>query len=373
MKKFTVISTAPLIEKSLYFAAYSPFVKEMEIWTKHCDEIYFCCPVWKEDRGLLNSDIDFKIAGVYELKEFSIKNIKGALNSFKSVIINFFIILKTIRNADHLHLRCPGNIGLIACIAQIFFPSKQKSAKYAGNWDPKATQPLSYRLQKWILSNTFLTKNMTVLVYGDWPNQSKNIKPFFTATYSEIDKQEIPYKSLNDRIKFLFVGTLSSGKRPLYAVQIVHELIKRGQNVTLELFGEGLERAAIEEYLNKYSLQESIILGGNKNDTEIRKSYQESHFLILPSKSEGWPKVVAEAMFWKCLPIASPISCVPFMLDYGNRGILINNFLAQDVTDIEDCIHSKVDYQSKVMKAMEWSRHFTLDLFEAEIKQILIK
>ena len=40
-----------------------------------------------------------------------------------------------------------------------------------------------------ILSNTFLTKNMQVLVYGEWEGSSKNVKSFFTATYSELEVQ----------------------------------------------------------------------------------------------------------------------------------------------------------------------------------------
>src|SRR5690606_34200508 len=49
----------------------------------------------------------------------------------------------------------------------------------------------------------------------------------------------------------------------------------------------------------------------------------DSHFLILASKSEGWPKAVAEAMFFGCILIVTPVSCVPWMLNYGSRGILI--------------------------------------------------
>ena len=30
---------------------------------------------------------------------------------------------------------------------------------------------------------------MQVLVYGEWEGSSKNIKPFFTATYSEMKKE----------------------------------------------------------------------------------------------------------------------------------------------------------------------------------------
>ena len=79
---------------------------------------------------------------------------------------------------------------MLGCFIQILFPNKPKTAKYAGNWDPKSSQPTSYRIQKWILNNTILTKNMQALVYGEWEGNSKNIKPFFTATYQEKEKVE---------------------------------------------------------------------------------------------------------------------------------------------------------------------------------------
>ena len=41
---------------------------------------------------------------------------------------------KAMKWADHIHLRCPGNIGLLGCIVQIAFPKKVKTVKYAGNW-----------------------------------------------------------------------------------------------------------------------------------------------------------------------------------------------------------------------------------------------
>ena len=56
--------------------------------------------------------------------------------------------------ADHIHLRCPGNIGLLGVLVQVFFPKKIKTVKYAGNWDPNSKQPKTYILQKKILSNT---------------------------------------------------------------------------------------------------------------------------------------------------------------------------------------------------------------------------
>ena len=94
--------------------------------------------------------------------------------------------------------------------------------------------------------------------------------------------------------------------------------------------------------------------------------------MILPSKSEGWPKVVAEAMFWKCLPIATKISCVPYMLDNGKRGILLEENLEKDILLIQMLFENENIYQSMTQNAQDWSREYTLEYFEAEINKLLL-
>jgi hypothetical protein len=54
----------------------------------------------------------------------------------------------------------------------------------------------------------------------------KKYKPFFTASYSESEKEAIVEKSFENEIRFMFVGTLSNGKQPLYAVKMIEQLIK---------------------------------------------------------------------------------------------------------------------------------------------------
>ncbi|MHC0442719.1 glycosyltransferase [Flavobacterium sp. 3-210] len=340
------------------------------VWEKYAD-IVFCCPVWKNDRGLLITEIAFNISKHYQLFDTNLKSLKEIVKTFFFSFYNFFILLKAMNNADHIHLRCPGNIGLLGCVAQIFFPNKKKTAKYAGNWDSESKQPLSYRLQKWILNNTLLTKNMQVLVYGDWPNQSKNIKPFFTATYLEAEKEIISKSGMDEKAEFIFVGSLVSGKNPLYAIKLVQELIKEGINATLNLYGNGVEKNNLEFYLKENNLENSIVLHGNQNKETVKKAYQKSHFVILPSKSEGWPKAIAEGMFWGCVPIATKVSCVPFMLDYGNRGILLEMNLEKDLIQLNNLFTNNDKFIAKSKLAQEWSQNYTTDFFENEIKNLL--
>lgn len=369
--RFLVVTLAPtLLKDDSQFYSYGPYVKEMNIWFSNVEEVTIVSPTKYNDVLLLSPFLR------KDLNVVSIPSIlfTGIWKSFISLLSIPVIVLKLFREmhkADHIHLRCPGNIGLIGCLAQIFFPKKPKTAKYAGNWDPKAKQPLSYRFQKWLLGNTFLTKNMQVLVYGEWPNQTKNIKPFFTATYPKGKVPIIESKSYQSLYQFVFVGGLTVGKRPLYAVQLVEELNNLGNNVCLDIYGDGSERGRLEEYIKEKKLSQIVSLHGNQSSERVEEAYRQSDFLILPSKSEGWPKAVAEAMFWGVIPIVTSISCVPWMLGYGERGILINIKTEEDSKLISDSLQNKELLSSMSVKAQKWSHQYTLDDFENEIKIIL--
>ena len=86
--------------------------------------------------------------------------------------------------------------------------------------------------------------------------------------------------------------------------------------------------------------------------------------MILASKSEGWPKAVAEAMFFGCIPIATNVSCVDWMLDHGERGILIEPAIESATRIIKEKLSDIVKLQEMSEDAMEWSQQYTLEHFD---------
>ncbi|MEP0263927.1 glycosyltransferase [Dokdonia sp.] len=352
------------------YYGYGPYVKEMNIWNAHVDNVEVVGHKIQEEVTAIDLPYTSKVRFT-EIPQISLTSLKAVFTSFFYTPIIFFKILRAIRRADHIHLRCPGNIGLLGCIAQLFFPKKKKTAKYAGNWDPKAKQPRSYKLQKWILKNTFLTKNISVLAYGDWPNQSKNIVSFFTATYREKQIPEIMTATYNLPFRILFVGSLSPGKRPLYALEFVKTCLNQGIDVKIDFYGEGNQRPLLEKYISDYQLDDVATLHGNQKTEVVQEAYKKAHFLLLPSKSEGWPKVVAEAMFWGAIPIVTPISCVSWMLGEGTRGILLDVQVDSDVIAFAKAIKSPEILQKMSLEGQEWSHQYTLDAFESSIKELL--
>lgn len=352
---------------------YAPYVREMNLWAKHVDKITIIAPFVNESFGPIDIPYQHPSIQLIEIPSVNFTSAKTILYACLKLPRILFIIFQQIKKADHIHLRCPGNIGLLGCFAQILFPKKKKTAKYAGNWDWESKQPVTYRIQQRILNNTFLTRNMQVLVYGKWPGSSKNILPFFTATYSEKDIVPSPVRilELGKKIQLIFVGTLAKGKQPLLSIKAAEALLKAGYKIELNMFGEGEERVRLESYITENALEQFVILHGNQKAALVQEYYRNSHFLIFISKSEGWPKVVAESMFWGCVPITTKVSCVPEMVGNGERGTLVSDNLQDIVQALTAYLQNPTLYAPIALKGMDWSRQFTLERFEAEIKKLL--
>jgi glycosyltransferase involved in cell wall biosynthesis len=370
---FLIISHVPHKQVANLYYGYAPYVREMNIWSQFTDSVTIIAPFSKEQPNEVEESYSKQKIRFIAVKPFNLLGIKSILKAIVTLPVISFKVALAMKKADHIHLRCPGNMGLLGCFIQIFFPGKPKTAKYAGNWAPDSGQPWSYRLQQWILNNTLLTRNMKVLVYGEWKGMSKNIQPFFTATYFESEKASYYPKQFPDVFRFVFSGALVPGKRPLYALKLIEEICKNGINAHLTLYGEGSERNKLSDYINRNNLHDVVYLAGNQNRETLKEAYQQSHFVVLPSESEGWPKAIAEGMFWGCVPVSTSVSCIPYMLDSGNRGILLAMDLLRDSAAISKLIGNKIDFLDKSKAAADWSHHFTMDAFEQEIEKLVIK
>jgi glycosyltransferase involved in cell wall biosynthesis len=344
----------------------------MNLWIEDVDQLVIVAPL--NSKNTSSNSIPYAHSKIQfsNLLEFDTVSIKGLLLTIIAVPYNLFSIFWIMMKSDHIHLRCPGNVGLLGAVVQIFFPFKKKTAKYAGNWGENKGQPWSYRLQKWILSNTILTRNMKVLVYGEWPNQTRNILPFFTASYSVNEIIPVHHRSLKGVIHLVFVGALMRSKNPLLTIQVAEALTLRGILVHLELLGDGAEREALEKYVNVRQLHGSIFIRGNASGEQVKKILQESHFLVFLSNSEGWPKAVAEAMFWGCVPLTKPVSCVPWMLADGKRGLLANTNDPQTLAQqLHELLLDAGKYNAISAEGAAWSRNYTLEKFQTAIQSLL--
>jgi len=373
MKRFLVIS--PVLHKNNdgYYSGYTPYIKEMNIWLRHVDSVRVIAPLTSIPPDALETAYEHDRLEFVEVPYLEFTQPVKALVSFFKLPVVLFHILLGMMWASHIHLRCPSNLGLLSSFVQMFFPFKNKTVKYANNWDRRSSQPFSYRLQQMILRSKVFTRNAKVLVYGDWNERSKNIIPFFTASYSKNKCLEVNLRELRDDavIRLVFVGTITPNKRPLECIKAVLFLKNMGLNIELDLFGDGSQRAELELYIQRNNLQKEVRLRGRQSPDIVEEFYKKAHFLVFLSQSEGWPKVVAEAMWWGCLPITTDVSCVSQMLGINQRGVIVEPKAREVKNAIIQLLKHPYNYQQMCSQAISWSREYDLERFEKEIVKLL--
>lgn len=163
----------------------------------------------------------------------------------------------------------------------------------------------------------------------------------------------------------LFVGSLHHGKQPNQLLQLTAQLRHSGMDAHCYVAGQGpLEAALISqaESLQATDAEHWIHFLGGLDAEQLQSYYQRCHFMVLPSQSEGWPKAVAEAMWWGCVPVVPPISCVSDMLDGGQRGVIMTD-LSTTTDALVALWKNPEQYHHMAQSAQQWSQAFTIERF----------
>lgn len=244
-------------------------------------------------------------------------------------------IARELRDADAVHVRCPANVSLcaLAVLAITRHPAR-RWIKYAGAWEPVGAEPISYRLQRQWLARQDLRARVSITgAAGALPLHVRAIpNPCLTTEEIESGRAAARDKRLSTPLRLLFVGHLGAAKNPRIAIAAVAELRARGIEAQLDLAGEGAELATLRAEATAQHLP--VYLHGSLPRTALDELYARAHFVVLPSRTEGWPKVLAEGMAAGAVPIATAVgSIAPTLASHGVGRALSAPARAAEIAD----------------------------------------
>jgi glycosyltransferase involved in cell wall biosynthesis len=271
-----------------------------------------------------------------------------------------------------IHSRAPSNPAYIAMWLSKKYPSKRFWFKYAGNWTQSA--PFFYTLQRNKLKR--LSDNCVVTVNGRWKHQPSNVIPFDNPCLNETDRESgkkcIDRKTLQQGINYCFVGGLNENKGILLLLEAFNTLKITDFKGSLHIIGDGPLREEVQEKVDASLC--NIILHGALSKAEVCERYKQCDFLILPSKSEGFPKVISEAMNFGCIPIVSNISCIDQYIQDGKNGFLIDPL---SVSELQQCLAKTKTITKGVFKKIieynyDLAGRFTYRHYKKRIQQDIL-
>lgn len=127
--------------------------------------------------------------------------------------------------------------------------------------------------------------------------------------------------------KIIWVGRFLKLKHPEKAIEVARRLSEEGIDYTMEMVGDGPERAGIMKLVEKNKLDNKVKFSGALPFDAVRKKMDEASVLLFTSdQQEGWGAVLNEAMSSACITISdSRIGSVPFLIKNGVNGYYYRN------------------------------------------------
>ena len=219
---------------------------------------------------------------------------------------------------------------------------------------------------------------------------SQQTKDIFTQTYPNFKLPEnqvilnaIPIEEIKQKAVefvpdfgtkdpvFVSVGRLHSRKGYHKLIEAHSKLIKDGFAHKIIIIGDGEEKDNLENLTKMYGVQNSfVLLGSLLNPYPYVKN---ADFFVMPSESEGWPLIIADALILQKPILSTAVGGIPEMIRHLENGYLINYDTDEMYNAMKEFL-SNTDVIEKIKKGLENSeKQFdNRKIFDA-VENIIIK
>ncbi len=270
------------------------------------------------------------------------------------------ITLRELSRADIFHFRAPTSIGIYLIPLLTLITQKKGWYKYAGNWLQECP-PFSYAVQRWWLRHL---QGRKVTINGSGNSLPAHCMAFENPCLEDDDIEKGNQTRMNKTyqmpLTMCFAGRVEKAKG---IHKLMEALIRHPHPEyfnTLHIIGEGPEKKQLEHLACKIPLK--VVFHGSLSRNQVFQIYLESHLIILPSESEGFPKVLAEAANFGCIPVATNLPGIRHHIS-EKAGYLWNRdqesffqfFSHLDLS--KNTLNQKAEYIGAIARSFTYSRY----------------
>ena len=368
--KLTIISHTPhYLNSNCEICGWGPTILEVNSLLQTFDDIDHIAPLHYGENP--NSSIKYSSSRIrfIPLKKTGGKGLISKLYSILKIPSNLWIIHSNIKNSDIVQFRGPTGIGLYLIPYLSLRSNPKRWFKYAGNWIEN-NAPITFKIQRWMMNANIA--NCKVTINGKWPKQKAHLfsfeNPCLTIEEVRIGAKFAKAKNFEGDLIMCFVGSLAPFKGALRAVKaVLNSHTKRISRFII--IGDGPEKYDIEQIANNNNIIFEI--KGFQERSSISEIYKIAHLIILPSESEGFPKVIAEAAAYGCIPLVSDVSSIGQYINSTN-GFLMKDGEIETIIDNLKIVENSSELTLLSNNVQNIAESFTFEYYNFRIaKEIL--
>ena len=173
----------------------------------------------------------------------------------------------------------------------------------------------------------FIENADAVIVLSDsWKDFFCKNFPFakIVRIYNPIRENNVPLQDDSNQVpRFLFLGHISERKGCFELIDAAYELKKKGFDFFVDIGGNG-KIDELRRKIDEYDLNENIKFHGWLQGEMKRKLLMGCSVFVLPSRNEGLPVSILEAMSYAKPILSTKVGGIPEMVEDCKNGFLID-------------------------------------------------
>jgi glycosyltransferase involved in cell wall biosynthesis len=183
-----------------------------------------------------------------------------------------------------------------------------------------------------------------------------------------------PLKSLPERPLAVFVGVLDRVKGVDTLLEAWVQIVAQISAAQLRVVGDGPQSPMLKRRAKQLGIDASVTFTGAVPRATVRSFIDDACLLVLPSYSEGFGRIIIEAMARGRPVVASKVGAIPELVEHGTTGVLVppgnSNELARAITAL---ISDRVTLtrMSQAARAVALS-HDPAERFEASLARLAL-
>lgn len=230
----------------------------------------------------------------------------------------------------------------------------------------KIIAPYMFLKEKQVVKNAYFASYVTEhWLQRRYPTNSKSIvaSNVYLNHFDElnVNNRIANYKTKNTRYK---LGTIAAVnvryKGQADIIKAIAQLNKQGILVDYELVGTG-DPGYIQSLSRKYGVEDQVHCLGVKLHDDIWEWLDQIDIYVQPSRQEGLPRAVIEAMNRGCMTAGSNVAGIPELLE---QDTVFHCGNVQEITNILITLINESNHDKRIIRNFQKSKQFELSILE---------
>jgi glycosyltransferase involved in cell wall biosynthesis len=219
-------------------------------------------------------------------------------------------------------------------------------------------------------------RNVMLATGGAKESPSKrnpNLHWIFSTSLTERELSEVGKgKKPNRPARLIIICRQEQKKGTGLVIESLPLILRKFPTITLDVVGDGSALPEFKDLARRLGLRDHVRFYGKLDQTGVRKLLKQADVFCYPStSSEGFPKVVLEALAYGLPVITTKVSVLPLLLARGG-GRLIDvpaaNVVAKNVIEL---LSDPNAYQEMSSQAIDIAKQYSLERWRNTIRDLL--